>query len=294
MNTQQLESFLAVAENLNFARAAENLNITQSAVSRQIHSLEEELDTKLFHRTSRSVAFTPSGISFYEDAKNIMNLLHVATAKIQRHAKSSIQILSIGCSNEVDCGLLTDLLEKCRNQFPALHPDLRVIPHRSIQGLFFQGDLDVLFGYQEDVPVREGVAYKELFQVPICCAVSASHRYSHKKELHMQELLSESLIICNSYAIPSKAVNLRNRIEQHFPLDAVYYCDNLNALLTLVKAGYGLAILPRLDITGPRICYIPIKEEASLSYGIFYKENDKNPFVKDFISLAALPPKTCL
>lgn len=41
MNTQQLESFVQVAEDLNFARAAEALNITQSAVSRQIHSLED-------------------------------------------------------------------------------------------------------------------------------------------------------------------------------------------------------------------------------------------------------------
>ena len=43
MNTQQLKTFVQVAENLNFARAAESLNITQSAVSRQIHALEEEL-----------------------------------------------------------------------------------------------------------------------------------------------------------------------------------------------------------------------------------------------------------
>ena len=55
MNTQQLKTFVQVAENLNFARAAESLNITQSAVSRQIHALEEELDTKLLHRTTRTV-----------------------------------------------------------------------------------------------------------------------------------------------------------------------------------------------------------------------------------------------
>ena len=65
MNTQQLESFIQVAENLNFARAAEVLNITQSAVSRQIHSLEEELGTKLFIRSTRTVALTPAGMSFW-------------------------------------------------------------------------------------------------------------------------------------------------------------------------------------------------------------------------------------
>ena len=63
MNTQQLKTFVQVAENLNFARAAESLNITQSAVSRQIHALEEELDTKLLHRTTRTVRLTPAGIS---------------------------------------------------------------------------------------------------------------------------------------------------------------------------------------------------------------------------------------
>ena len=46
MNTDQLKSFIQVAENLNFARAAEILKITQSAVSRQIHSLEDELGIK--------------------------------------------------------------------------------------------------------------------------------------------------------------------------------------------------------------------------------------------------------
>ena len=59
MNTQQLESFIQIAENLNFARAAEILNVTQSAVSRQIQGLEEELNTKLFYRTTRTVLLTP-------------------------------------------------------------------------------------------------------------------------------------------------------------------------------------------------------------------------------------------
>lgn len=47
MNTFQLSCFLAVAENLNFARAAKELNISQPAVTHQIRSLEEELNVKL-------------------------------------------------------------------------------------------------------------------------------------------------------------------------------------------------------------------------------------------------------
>ena len=62
MNTIQLECFIAVAQHMNFSRAADELKITQPAVSHQIRTLEEELDVKLFKRTSREVALTPEGI----------------------------------------------------------------------------------------------------------------------------------------------------------------------------------------------------------------------------------------
>ena len=56
MNTVQLECFLAVAEYLNFSKASRALKITQPAVSHQIQTLEEELDAKLFNRTSKNVS----------------------------------------------------------------------------------------------------------------------------------------------------------------------------------------------------------------------------------------------
>ena len=72
MNTIQLECFIAVAEHLNFSRASEALRITQPAVSHQIQSLEEELDVKLFKRTSKSVSLTQEGIQFLPDAQLIL------------------------------------------------------------------------------------------------------------------------------------------------------------------------------------------------------------------------------
>lgn len=132
MNTQQLETFIYVAENLNFARAAEALNITQSAVSRQIHALEEELGTKLLHRTTRTVTLTPSGLSFLENAKYIMARLELAESKIKHNADLQLQPLSIGCENETHFDLLCRILDACREQIPSFHPFLRIISHRSL------------------------------------------------------------------------------------------------------------------------------------------------------------------
>lgn len=285
MNTQQLESFLAVAEHLNFARAAEALNITQSAVSRQIHALEDELGTKLFHRTSRSVVLTPSGIMFHEDAKIFMRNLQIATAKIGRHSKENIQVLAIGCSNETDCGLLAEVLQDCRKRLPELHPFLQVIPHRSIISLLFQGDLDILFGFQENVPAHEGIIYRELLKVPVCCAVSPEHKYAGMEKISEQELASENIILCYSYPIPSKVLNRQRSIEKNYKLSNVYYCDSTDAQTVLVKAGYGFAILPQTTLDDKHICYIPLENEETVSYGVFYKQNTSNPLLKKFLSI---------
>lgn len=283
MNTQQLESFIQVAENLNFARASEVLNITQSAVSRQINSLENELGTKLFNRSTRTVSLTPAGISFLDDAKDVLKKLQMASLKIQNHSQSNIQIISIACSNDSNLIYLSKILYQCRKQIPELHPFLRVIPHRSILNLFIHGEIDVLFGFKDDVPMRDGIIYKELTKIPICCAVPTEHPYSMKEEISEKELLPENIIICNSYEIPSKVANIQSRLEYQFLPDSTYYCENLQVILSLIKAGYGFAILPKGTSVDSEITYIPLSGSTPLSYGIFYKCDSCNTLIKKFI-----------
>lgn len=285
MNTQQLESFIQVAENLNFARAAEALNITQSAVSRQINSLEEELGTKLFQRSTRNVALTPAGISFLEDAKEVLKKLQIAALKIQNHTKSNIQILSIGCTNESSLIPLTGILTQCRLQIPELRPFVRVVPYRAMLNLFIHGEIDVLFGFKDDVPIREGIIYKELARIPIGCVVPKEHPYALQNTIQEEALLSENIIICNSYEIPSKAANLQNHLENKFLPDSTYYCENLQVMVTLVKAGYGIAILPEQASVDSQLSFVPLAGHSPLSYGVFHKGLSKKTLLKKFISI---------
>ena len=285
MNTDQLKSFIQVAENLNFARAAEILKITQSAVSRQIHSLEDELGTKLLHRTTRTVTLTPAGISFLEDAKNVMGRLKVAEQKIQRHQSTTIQVLTIGCQNEANLNLLCKVLKSCKQQIPELYPFLKVIPHRSILNLFYQDELDLLFGFQEDIPIKNDTVYKELFQIPLCCIVPASHPYAGRPELAKEELYLENIVVCNSYAIPARVAEMQNQISQHILPESTYMCENLQVLLTLVRAGYGCSVLPLMNFVNADIRGIPLKDSESLSYGIFFKKSSHSPLLKKFISI---------
>ena len=100
MNTVQLECFLAVAEYLNFSKAADFLKITQPAVSHQITSLEDELGTRLFVRTSKNVNLTEAGLMFMEDASSILKIACGAKKRLGI-GSNDVLFLTVGCHNPV-------------------------------------------------------------------------------------------------------------------------------------------------------------------------------------------------
>ena len=189
---------------MNFARASEALNVTQSAVSRQIHTLEEELNTKLFYRTTRTVSLTPDGAIFLEHAKQILGQLKVATAKIQHHTNARVQVLTIGCESETDLDVLCPILDACRGQIPAFHPVLRIIPHRSLLNLFFQREIQVLFGFRENLPIKEDIVFRELEKIPLCCVLPQDHPQAGREEIDEGSLYDQEFILCNASTIPSR------------------------------------------------------------------------------------------
>ena len=283
MNTQQLETFIQVADNLNFARAAEVLNMTQSAVSRQIRALEDELGTQLLIRTTRTVTLTPAGISFLEDAKKVIGTLRAATAKIHQNTEDNVQFLTMGCGNEVDLNFLCLVLKELRNRLPKIHPFLKVIPHRSILSLFSQGDIDILFGFRDDIPLRDGVAYIELSRISLCCAISDTHSYANREILSESELYAENIILCN--AVPSKAKAMQEQIASHIPLEKTYICENLQATLALIQASYGFTIVPKIDPPDNGIKFIAVNGSVKLSYGMFYKKDSLPSTARESIAI---------
>ena len=83
MNSTQIKCFLALSETLNFTKAASRLYLTQPALSRQIVTLEQELNTLLFIRDSKNVSLTPAGALLSSELGGIYASLEALVSRVQ-------------------------------------------------------------------------------------------------------------------------------------------------------------------------------------------------------------------
>ena len=119
MTIFQMECFVAVAENLSFARAAEQLHVTQPAVTQQIHSLEKELNVRLLNRSTRSVKLTEEGKIFLQDARQIVEISARARKRFENPDSRKIRPLTLGCYSFAGLFQLSDIL-KARDYLQAV------------------------------------------------------------------------------------------------------------------------------------------------------------------------------
>ena len=286
MNTVQLECFLSVSDTLNFARAAEHLHITQPAVTHQIHSLEEELGTRLFRRTTRSVELTPAGWNFIADAENILKLIHGATARISQTEQNAIQIFGIGAHKLLEPRFLPYILKDFIAACPPVHPSVRLIPHAALENMLKDESIDVLFGFQEKNIKQNNHTFCELCRVPTACVVMPEHPLAGRDRLMMKDLHSGPMIITDPRHNFNMLGNIQNQAAGFRPPSDLYFCDDVESALTLVKAGLGFHILPDLlPSRDPSLCYIPIMDAPEYIYGLFHKTRKRSPVLKKFISI---------
>ncbi len=125
VSLRQMESFIAVAEDLNFGRAARRLHIAQPPLSRQIQSLESALGIVLFRRNRRHVELTDAGQVFLRDTRAVLQLVASALENVQQAAHGEGGHLSIGFEGVA----LYDVIPRSVKAFQDKYPGINVTLH---------------------------------------------------------------------------------------------------------------------------------------------------------------------
>ncbi|HBP0505248.1 TPA: LysR family transcriptional regulator [Pseudomonas aeruginosa] len=251
MELRHLRCFLAVAEELHFARAAERLHMEQSPLSRAIKELEEELGVVLFARTTRSTRLTRAGALFLEHVPRVFAALRQARESVKAAANGFHGQLRVALSDGITPSRLPSLLALCRQEEPEVEIRLFEVPlSQQIKGL--HDDLyDV--GFAQSDEVDDSIVATAVWSDPLMVAVPARHDLLKHKRIPLEELLRFPLVLGDPQACEGHVRQIERvlrRVDME-PL-VIERVASFDLMMTLVSAGFALGLAGEAHITASR------------------------------------------
>ena len=251
MELRHLRYFLAVAEELHFARAAERLHIEQSPLSRAIRELEEELGAQLFVRTSRSTRLTLAGKLLMENAPRVLLALDQARESVKAAANGFHGRLRVALSDGITPSRLPALLARCREEDPEIEIRLFEVPlAQQLSGL--RDDLyDAGFSMADEV--GDGIIIEPAWEDELMVAMPARHELLAHRRVPLDEVLQHPLVlgdpgVCEGHA---KQIDRILRKQDREPL-IEQYVATFDVMMTFVSAGLALGLAGAAHIASSR------------------------------------------
>lgn len=241
MDLRQLEIIRAIADTGSFTAAGERLRVSQSAISRQILLLEEELGEMVFHRIGRRVRITPAGNSLLQLSHRVFQDLQETITGISDTRESLRGTMRLIGGMTVCLYVFPALLAEVRRTFPSL--DLKI----------------TVAGADRSIPLlRSGAADLGLVTLPVEAADLASepvleeelllitypaHSLAKKRKIVPADLHRQPFILFEAGSVTRHLLDeffVRERIEP----DIVMETENVEIIKAMVRFGLGISIVP--------------------------------------------------
>lgn len=233
MELRQLEYFREIASTGSINEAARHLNMSQPPLSYQIRQLENELNVKLFDRTSKGVTLTEAGKLLYDRSGNLLEYARSTELEVSKTGKK--RILRIGLTPTT-----VDTIMPYISQFSKKNPDVNFEVHDGITYSLYQYLLDGIIDISvARTPLRlDEVSYMELCSEPMI-AVSALENTA--PSLKLADLLHRPLILYRRY----EELIMNTFHAQNMNPDIFCVCDDPRGAMLWAKENLATAIFPQ-------------------------------------------------
>lgn len=183
-----LQTFEAAARHLSFTQAAHELNLTQSAVSRQIKRLEEDLARPLFHRQALGISLTPAGERYFRTVQRLLRELDRESAELRR--RGADRQLTLASTPTISSIWLARLLPEFQSLYPDL--DIRILCSESPTHLdVSEYDLG-LFYHLDELPAPHGLELSPVFESEEVVSVCSPEYLQRRGPIHDPQHLLEA------------------------------------------------------------------------------------------------------
>lgn len=266
MNFKQLEAFVRIAENRSFSKTAQEMFLTQPTVSAYVHSLEKDLGTRLFYRTTKEVTLTESGEKIYLYARNIVDLSdRIRNVLSEMHDKGSGQII-ISTSSIPGQYLLPGILAEFCRQFPGIQFRINETDSRGVADDIMNHKADI--GFAGTAVAKSTCDFFPFYWDELVLITPNGEEYRNKEPGSVDWIQSEPFILREDGSGTRREAlkALRANGIDTDKLNVVASFANTGAILLSVKEGIGIAVVSRLAadtvIKTRDILAFPLAEEG--------------------------------
>jgi DNA-binding transcriptional LysR family regulator len=272
VSLHQLRLFVTLARHRSFTRAGDEFGITQSAVSRSIRELEDEIALRLFDRTTRQVALTDTGRKLLARVAPLVEELE-ATLRPRPQEGGEPGVVNLASSCGLTASVLPAMLASCRERLPDITVVVMDRPQNAVLQLVRSGEAEL--GVVVAPETLDELAAEPLFADGLAAVVGASHRLSAAGSIDWQQLRGTPLLLLDDDTGSLGAIEAA--LTLHGVTGAVRQKLAQPAAVTrMAEAGLGVGILPmhaRAACDSAHARYIPLTPDTSRTVMLVRRKN---------------------
>lgn len=287
MNTQKLYEFLILSKTLSFSKAAAALYISQSALSKHIKEMEEELSTKLFCRTTHGVSLTDAGFLLSQKAQELIDKCNEASNMVHLGDLPLSGIIHIGCVLELSYAAhIRVFINRFMEKYPDIHVDVKILSEGTSEDMLNNLEYDFLFTPCEFMTLPAGIQAHLIQSHGIYAAFYPGHPLLSKSTLQLRDLEGETIVVPFSHQLfgPYAQNWLLVQKYTHNQVTCIK-APNLPTALYQVQLGRGIALVPRYikSFVSNNIFFTSISTDACHFHEyLYYRESAENKAVQLF------------
>jgi len=276
LDWDKLRVFQAAADAGSFTHAGETLGLSQSAVSRQVSALEQDLEVPLFHRHARGLILTEQGELLFRTVKDIMLKLDAARSRLSDSREMPHGDLRITTTVGIGANWLTPRL----GEFLELYPEIRLSVILTDEELDLgMREADIALRLRQ--PVQPDLIQRRLFTMHFHAYASADYLKRHGQPRSLADLDQHRILAYggtgSSFLNNINSLPLAGR-DPKSPRQAAMTVNNINALFSAVQSGVGIAVLPEylVEPASGLIRLLPQADMPELDCYLVYPEEMKS------------------
>lgn len=243
---QQLRILKAVTTEKNFTKAAEILYLSQPSLSKQIKTLEKNLDIIIINREKKKISLTENGKIFLQYSERILALCEESCRTLIDLKNGDRGNLKVGASQTIGTYLMPKILALFTKNYPQINLECHISSTLTTINNLFQRNIDIaIVGGEIPDKLKKNLTIKQFVEDEISLIISITHPFAKKKKITKEDLYYLDFITLNTNSTIQNFIEnllIQNKIETN-KLKIVMQLNSIEGIKTAVSLGLGAAFV---------------------------------------------------